>query len=117
MPPFNLLNKMGLHVDIYKCQKDGDCTLNGVSSRDIEGLCLTNVEGPFQPSDKYPAAKLRKGFFNSLHIVPAEVEDLCSMDGGNFAASCDSRFSEACRELLGHHFYGAVAIHDRVEDF
>jgi len=75
---------MGLHVNIYKCSKFGDCTLNGVSSRDIEGLCLTNVEGPF---------------------------------GGNFAASSDSRFSQACRELLGHHFYGAVAIHDRVEDF
>ena len=81
---------MGLHVNIYKCSKFGDCTLNGVSSRDIEGLCLTNVEGPF---------------------------DQHTMDGGNFAASSDSRFSQACRELLGHHFYGAVAIHDRVEDF
>ena len=117
MPPFNLLNKMGLHVDIYKCQKDGDCTLNGVSSRDIEGFTLTNVEGPFEPSDLYPAAQLKKGPFNSLHIKPAWNEDQHTMDGGNFAASCDSRFSEACRELLGHHFYGAVAIHDRVEDF
>jgi hypothetical protein len=39
------------------------------------------------------------------------------MDGGNFAATSDSRFNEACRKLLGHDFYGAVAIHDRVEDF
>ena len=108
---------MGLNVNIYKCSKFGDCTLNGVSSRDIEGLCLTNVEGPFEPSDNYPAAKLKKGPFNSLHIKPAWNEDQPTMDGGNFAASCDSRFSEACRELLGHHFYGAAAIHDRVEDF
>ena len=108
---------MGLNVNIYKCSKFGDCTLNGVSSRDIEGLCLTNVEGPFEPSDLYPAAKLKKGPFNSLHIKPAWNEDEHTMDGGNFAATSDSRFSDACRELLGHHFYGAVAIHDRVEDF
>ena len=107
---------MGLHVNIYKCQKFGDCTLNGVSSRDIEGLCLTNVEGPFEPSDHYPAAKLKKGPFNSLHIKPAWNEDEHTMDGGNFAATSDSRFSDACRARLGHHFYGAVAIHDRVED-
>ena len=108
---------MGLNVNIYKCSKFGDCTLNGVSSRDIEGLCLTNVEGPFEPSDHYPAAQLKKGPFNSLHIKPAWNEDEHTMDGGNFAASSDSRFSEACRELLGHHFYGAVAIHDRVENY
>ena len=108
---------MGLHVNIYKCTKFGDCTLNGVSSRDIEGFTLTNVEGPFEPSDLYPAAQLKKGHFNSLHIKPAWNEDQHTMDVGNFAASCDSRFSKACRELLGHHFYGAVAIHDRVEDF
>ena len=108
---------MGLHVNIYKCLKFGDCTLNGVSSRDIGGLCLTNVEGPFEPSDHYPAAQLEKGPFNSLHIKPECIGDEHSMDGGNFAATSDSRFNDACRKLLGHHFYGAVAIHDRVEDF
>ena len=60
---------MGLHVNIYKCQKFGDRTLNGVSSRDIEGLCLTNVEGPFEPSDHYPAAKLKKGPFLSSLVI------------------------------------------------
>ncbi len=107
---------MGLHVNIYKCSKFGDCTLNGVSSRDIEGLCLTNVEGPFEPSDHYPAAKLGVSL-NSLYIKPAWNEGELTMNGGNFAASSDSRFSDACQRLLGRPFYGAVAIHDRVEDF
>jgi hypothetical protein len=37
------------------------------------------------------------------------------MFGGNYAAASDSRFSELCEKLLGTSFYGAVAIHDRVE--
>jgi hypothetical protein len=37
------------------------------------------------------------------------------MAGGNFGSTSDGRFSEACRKLLGHDFYGAVPIHDRFE--
>tara|TARA_R100000231_G_scaffold49082_1_gene41962 strand:- start:107 stop:436 length:330 start_codon:yes stop_codon:yes gene_type:complete len=109
---------MGLQVEIYRSTTTVDCTNGGMSSRQgVRGFTLTNVEGPSQPSPIYPAAKLKKGAFNSLHIKPAWNEDEHTMDGGNFAASSDSRFSQACRELLGHHFYGAVAIHDRVENF
>ena len=109
---------MGLHVYIYKCDRDSDCTNGGVSSRkDIKGFCLTNVDGPFEPNAEWPAAKLKKGPFNSVHIKPAWNEDQHTMDGGNYAATCDSRFSSAIKELTGHHFYGAVAIHDRVEDY
>ena len=60
---------------------------------------------------------LEKGPFNSVHIKPAWNEDQHTMDGGNYAATCDSRFNSAIKELIGHHFYGAVAIHDRVEDY
>lgn len=36
--------------------------------------------------------------------------------GGNYAASSDSRASDALHAVLGARFYGAVAIHDRIEN-
>ena len=56
---------MGLLVNVYK-KSGSDCTNGGVSSRDIKGLCLTNVSGPFDPSDDYPAAELVKQTFGFL---------------------------------------------------
>ena len=108
---------MGLLVNVYK-SGDYDCTNGGVSSRFIKGLCLTNVDGPFDPSDDYPAAKLVKqtfGFGSSVKVIPEEAEGKSTMFGGNYAATSDSRFSRAVEELLGNHFYGAIPIHDRVE--
>jgi len=37
------------------------------------------------------------------------------MFGGNYAATSDSRFSQLCDQLIDGHFYGAVAVFDRVE--
>jgi len=108
---------MGLLVDVYKNGKY-DCTNGGVSARNIKGLCLTNVSGPFDPSDDYPAAKLVKqtfGFGSSVKVIPEEAEGKWTMMGGNYAATSDSRFSDKIEEMLGHGFYGAVPIHDRVE--
>lgn len=114
---------MGLHVEIYRIDAPGrDCTLNGISST-AKGLCLVNVSGPFVPDAAYPAAMLVRGNLpGTLKIVPAVPEgndgwrDLSgTMMGGNFGATPDSRFSQACESLLGHRFYGAVAIHDRIE--
>jgi len=112
---------MGLHVYIYRDVITGDCTNNGVSSRPIRGLCLTNVDGPFDPCDDYPAAKLIKqtfSFGSSVKVVPEEVEEEQTMMGGNYASTSDSRLNEAVRDLLGHDFWfshGPIAIHDRVE--
>jgi len=109
---------MGLIVSIYKDIDGTDCTNNGVSSRDIKGLCITNINAPFEPCDRYPAAELVKqtfSFGSSVKVIPTEVKHRSTMMGGNYAASCDSRFSKAIKSLLGHDFYGAVAIHDRVE--
>lgn len=33
----------------------------------------------------------------------------------NYAATSDSRFADLVSQLTGHPFYGAVAIHDRIE--
>ena len=112
---------MGLTVNIYKCNRYGDCTNGGVSSRDIEGLCITNIDAPFNPCDKYPSAELviletfgRK----TVRIIPHEtMYKGHSMFGGNYGACSDSRFSETIERMIGHSFYGAVPIHDRIEQW
>lgn len=108
---------MGMLVYVYR-NALGDGTNGGVSSR-FARLCVTNVEGPFKPDETMPAVVLHSHVNGTcLRLVPAEFA--CGTKrwtsfGGNYAATCDSRFTEACCKLLGHDFYGAVAIHDRVE--
>ena len=109
---------MGLHINIYKCNRYGDCTNGGASSRDIKGFCITNINAPFDASDKYPSAELVvQQHFNrkTVKIVPTETEGKHTMFGGNYGSTSDSRFSETVEKMLGHAFYGAVPIHDRVE--
>jgi hypothetical protein len=114
---------MGLYVSVYRDARDDyDCTLGGISSQATQ-LCLINVSGPSQNSIDAPAAILESHVKGCLRIVPAELDEHGNwvpkkgwyMMGGNYAATSDSRFSEACEALLGHRFYGAVAVHDRNE--
>lgn len=106
---------MGLIVSVMRNADGRECTNGGVSSKAAK-LCVVNVEGPFDPSEKYPAVRLELSSANALRIVPVvEGAQPWFMMGGNYAATSDSRFNEACKRLLGHGFYGAVAIHDRVE--
>lgn len=116
---------MGLIVDVYRsARREGaDCTMGGISSQFVS-LCLVNVEGPFEPNDKAPAALLIDGALpGTLRILPAVPGMDGSyvrapgwlMMGGNYAATSDSRFSDTCARMLGHTFYGAVPIHDRQE--
>ena len=112
---------MGLLVSIYRDIDGVDCTNGGVSSRDIKGLCITNINGPFEPDEEYPAAKLVKHEYfhgNTVVIVPEEVEGRQTVMGGNLARTSDSRFSRAIEELLEvKTFYGGIPIHDRVEEY
>lgn len=108
---------MGMHVTVYRsARSDYDCTNGGASSY-AKQLCLTNVDGPWEPTDEIPAAKLVARDIGGvvLSIVPDAVADKWHTFGGNYAATSDSRFSEACRKMSGHAWYGAVPIHDRVE--
>jgi hypothetical protein len=106
---------MGLIVYIYRnAALTSDCTNGGPSSKVTE-FCLTNVDGPVSPQPHHPAAKLVKNAYGTVKIVPESLEGKQTMFGGNYAASSDSRFSEAIEAILGHRFYGAVPIHDRVE--
>ena len=108
---------MGLTVDLYKCVDRSDCSNGGITSQEIQGFCLTNVDGPFNPNVAYPAAKLVIGPYNSIHIKPEAIGDTHSMCGGTFAATSDSRLNDKIEELTGCRFYGAVAVHDRVENY
>ena len=108
---------MGLLVDLYRNVDGRDCSNGGITSQEIQGFCLTNVDGPFNPNVEYPAAKLVVGPFNSIHIKPEAIGDAHSMDGGTFAATSDSRLNDKIEELTGCRFYGAVAVHDRVENY
>ena len=104
---------MGLIVEVYKFPL-GDATNNGVSGR-VGALTLTNVDGPFEPTERAPAAKLVKRSTGNLTIVPDGLEGKWTMFGGNFGYTSDSRFNEAVRELSGYAHGFPVAIHDRVE--
>jgi hypothetical protein len=109
---------MGIIVSVYRnAEMSGDCTNGGPSSK-VTRFCVTNVSGPFDPSADAPAAILEKGPLESVRLVPQSIKDSGRwyMFGGNCALTSDSRFSDTIEKLLGHRFYGAVKIHDRVED-
>lgn len=114
---------MGLNLTVYRTPVFGDCTLRGISSNHDE-VVVVNVEGPSKPSDDRPAVMLVDGALRgTVRIVPAvenpdgswSPEPRWTMFGGNYAATSDSRWSEAIEARLGARFYGAVAIHDRIE--
>ena len=97
---------MGLRVRIFRA--DYDSEMNVFYGKNV--IVVTNIEGPFKPSDDEPAALLVDGPRGTKHIRPADDGfDGVQMSGGTFAHTSDSRFGEA----VG--FYGAVSIHDRRE--
>lgn len=113
---------MGLPVSVYRDARLGDCTNGGVSSK-FDRLVVVNAEGPFDPAADSPAMVLESHVPGCLRLVPVSLKEAGRwvMFGGNYAATSDSRFRELCEQLLcqklkGQRFYGAVAIHDRVED-
>lgn len=102
---------MGLLVSIHR--GDYDSEMNVFYGK--RQVTVVNVEGPFEPREDAPAAKLVKGYGNTVIIVPADSDfDGAQMFGGTFGATSDSRFQRAVEEIVGvSHF--AVSIHDRRE--
>lgn len=100
---------MGLRVEIVRGRYDSE--LNVFHGR--ETVVVTNVEGPFEPTEKEPAALLSSNAFGQPILVPAEgptqKEAAGPMSGGTYAASVDSRFGKATG------IYGAIPVHDRFE--
>ena len=111
---------MGLILTVYRNAEGYDCTNGGVTSK-FNKVCVTNVEGPFDPSPDAPAVELvgkSFSFGKSVNLVPVDLLEKKSwtMFGGNYATTSDSRFSKAVEKMLGVPFWsGAVPVHDRVE--
>lgn len=112
---------MGMIVSVLRNVELGDCTNGGLTSK-FGRLCVVNVDGPFEPREDMPAVMLVENAQRTCKIVPAENVDgqwqpvkKWWMMGGNYATTSDSRFADAVEKLLGHRFYGAVAVHDRTE--
>jgi hypothetical protein len=131
----------GLPVYVLRSALLGDCTAHGVSS-DHDRLIVVGTLGRddkyvtplpvdsrvFAATDDAPAVAIRDGNLpGTLVIVPVQespaglaeygyvkVEEWVMM-GGNFADSADSRLSRVIESRLGHRFYGALPIHDRIE--
>ena len=109
---------MGIIATVYAHPKH-NCSLNGISSRFTE-VTVVNVEGPFDPTPERPAVLMERHTSNAIRLVPCSdqgVKDpgIWWMFGGSYVATSDGRFSGKAKELLGHEFYGAVALHDRNE--
>ena len=110
---------MGLPASIYRDEYRS--STNAFSN--FNRVTLINVDGPFEPSKDAPAAVLVKGNAPGTVVVrvvrnyvPGETPEVIrGMMGGAYVSTSDGRFSEAVEKILGGRFYGAVALHDRVE--
>lgn len=113
----------------------GDLTLGGVSAeaKHLTLIGIIDADGDYEQMPKQsrvfpvrpdaPAVVLDRTAGGFPILVPASHDEELgwgrvrthTMAGGNFGASSDSRVGDALRAVSGQSFYGAVAIHDRVE--
>lgn len=107
---------MGIIANIFRT--DGqDCSNGGLSAHHSQ-VCVVNAPGPFEPSKDVPAVYLRRGAMGSVNAAPVDTSEGGSYSmGGCFIHSSDSRFRRTVEEILGTNFYGAVALHDRLEKY
>ena len=112
---------MGLTESIFRSHRR-DCT-NGGASATADSFTIINIDGPSNPTPTAPAAVLKEGNLAGTAII-VPVHDPAGtgkpghvgpMMGGNYAASCDSRFRQAVEAITESRFYGAIAVHDRYE--
>ena len=96
--------------------KQGDYSNGGISSK-VNNLTITNIGGPFEPTDDAPAAVLKSHVFGSAIVVPVDVPTGVAgpMAGGGWIASTDSRWGEALGVMGQKNTYIAVPLHDRFE--
>lgn len=104
---------MGLIAQIYDSPL-GNCSNDGLSAKHKK-VCVTNVDGPFEPTPDAPAVRLVKGRAGNLVCQPVDLENTWAMFGGAFVYTSDSRFGDAVRELSGYNHGFPIALHDRVE--
>lgn len=113
---------MGIYASIYDPAHGRDSL--SVWPAEVSEVLVVNAEGPFERNRGEPAVEIVMREFpwgRVLHAAPLD-DDGNRMDGPailmkgySYIASSDDRFSALCGKLLGHRFYGAVALHDRKE--
>jgi hypothetical protein len=129
----------GLTAVVYRSADGVDCTAGGITSRHARLTVVGWVDG--DPRGTERAEPMPKGarvsaatdaapavllvvrrWLDTVHLGPAvpsgdgyALEPGWHMAGGNYAVTSDSRMSDLISGLLGHHVYGALAVHDRRE--
>ena len=108
---------MGLILDLYRSSYDSE--LNAFHGK--REITLVNADGPFEPTDDRPAARLTTNAFGDPIIVADLIDEtglepmVGPMFGGTYAATSDSRFGQAMSDVAGLRVYGALPVHDRYE--
>lgn len=131
-------NITSLTLSVMRDADGIDCTRNGISAQfdrlQLVGTCIdagtvTAIpEGVGESIDRITAPvvlNIRNMMgVQVASIIPAnwdeethsfKAERRWVMAGGNYASFTDSRASRLVEDKLGAHFYGAIAIHDRIE--
>jgi hypothetical protein len=110
----------GLVINISHTLRNGkmeDFTLGGVTAAAEEALVIgPGIPELFEAHGR-PVLALERNRGSgppTARLVPVG-ETGWTMFGGNFGHTSDGRFSDAVRAIYGGQFYGAVPIHDRVE--
>ena len=109
-----------LFVEVFSNPLYRGCANGGVSER-YDSLYVACPEGNYEVEDTNPRlVKLEANAFGTIKAVPlakVKANEVGYMFGGSYISTSDSRFSDMCEQLLGHPFYGAVALHDRTETY
>ena len=110
--------KKYLSLSIFK-NSGQDFSNGGLSSK--SNTCYIESEEGWIDESRVPQdqiVKLELGAFGSIHLVPIKETPkghVGYMMGGCYVATSDSRFNEMVEKILGHSWYGAIALHDRTE--
>lgn len=111
------MSRGGIIARVYHSDYQGGGASDRLKEITIVG---PEVDPAFAPTPDRPAFELVQHVRGSVCLQPVggpadKRKVIGPMFGGNFAHTSDSRVSEAIARLLGHRFYGAIAIHDRYE--
>ena len=117
----------GLTLYVYRTH-ERDCTLGGVSSKanrlTLVGDGIPEIDEATEDAPEIVLQRSNAVNSNddrqiSLRLIPPHLLDerRWTMFGGNFATTCDSRLGDAIERITGRRFFGAIPIHDRVENY
>ena len=101
-----------LMAGVYRDNKLGDCTNNGISAHASDLYILAEQKGPFEPEDIRQCVYIEwRNCCGEQYIdcKPAYFPKRWYMAGGNFLYTSDSRFREITKSKY------PISIHDRYE--